>query len=287
MSPVAYEIANTPHVLNAAPSPHRDSRPRTVGRRAGGRNTSRSGTGDRSSSALIFSNDGVSEAFSRTITPKTTSTMLIKNAIRQPYDSKAAPGSAICRNANTPVPKRQSERQPDLGHAAGEAASVRRAVLDGQQYGAGPLAAERESLRNPKQQQQHRGEHADLRGGGQQPHQSRGAAHQKHRQCQGLLTADAISDVAEYEPADGPDDEPDGERREGQQRPHERTLVREERVVEDEACSGGVEEEVVPLDGGADEAGQQGGANRRIESTSVLSGFASDCLDFARRQFGG
>ena len=71
--------------------------------------------------------------------------------MRQPYDSKAASGKAICRNANTPVPKASPSARPDLGHAAGEAASVRRAVLDGQQYGAGPLAAERESLRNPKQ----------------------------------------------------------------------------------------------------------------------------------------
>ena len=88
---------------------------------------------------------------------------------------------------------------------------------------------------------------------------------------QGLLSAYPVTDMAEHEAADRPDDESDGKCRERQQRAGKRTLIREERMVEDEACRGRVQEEVVPLDGGSDEAGQQGGANPRIGS--VIDGW--------------
>ncbi|BCI55593.1 hypothetical protein NIIDNTM18_48710 [Mycolicibacterium litorale] len=81
---VAYEIANTPQVLKAAPSPQRDSIPSTVVFSTGGRKISLTGTADRSSSARTFSNAGVSAALRRTTTPKITSTTLTRNAIRHP-----------------------------------------------------------------------------------------------------------------------------------------------------------------------------------------------------------
>ena len=55
-------------------------------------------------------------------------------------------------------------------------------------------------------------------------------------------------------PADRPHDKPDRERRERQQRADQRTGVGEEHLVEHQAGRGGVEEEVVPLDGGAQQA---------------------------------
>ena len=58
--------------------------PSTVDLSTGGRNTSRTGTAARSPLSRTFSKDGVSLAFTRTITPKTTSTMLSRNAMRQP-----------------------------------------------------------------------------------------------------------------------------------------------------------------------------------------------------------
>ena len=270
--PVAYEIANTPQVLNAAPSPHRDSRPRTVGRRRGGRNTSRSGTADRSSSALIFSNDGVSAAFSRTITPKTTSTMLIKNAMRQPYDSNAASGSTICRNANTPVPNASPSASPTWGTLP--ASPRRRGGLCSTASSMAP--AHSPPSANPctiRSNSSSTGASTPICAAvGSSPISAVAPPIRNIVSARVFLRPMRSPTWPKTNPPIGPDDEPDGERRERQQRPHERTLVREERVVEDEAGRRRVEEEVVPLDGGADEAGQQGRANRRIES-GLSSGF--------------
>src|SRR4029079_6496511 len=88
---------------------------------------------------------------------------------------------------------------------------------------------------------------------------------------EGLLSAYPVTDMAEHEAADRPDDESDGECCDRTQHSDQRTLIREERMVEDEACRGRVQEEVVPLDGGSDEAGRHGGWNTPIGS--VIDGW--------------
>ena len=208
--------------------------------------------------------------------------------MRHPYDSNAARAARVaavrtrqCRarvRAPGPPAARCLRSRVDAAGCA-----RRRAVLDGEQNRARPFAAECESLHDPQQQQQQGCEYADLRGGGQQPHQSGGTAHQEHRQRERLLPADAITDMAEDEAADGPDDEADGEGGERQQRSHQRALIGEEGVVEDQAGRGRVQEEVVPLDGGADEAGQQCRADRRIES-GVTGPFDLMRGEFGRRR---
>jgi hypothetical protein len=157
-----------------------------------------------------------------------------------------------------------------------ETALLRSAVLHREQHRTGPLAAQGEALHDAQQQQQDRGDDADLCGGRQQTHQGGGPAHQEHRQRQGALAADAVTDVAEDESADRAHQEADGEGGEGQHGAHEGALIGEERGVEDQTGRGGVEEEVVPLDGGAHQAGPQCRAHLRAGFVGLFSGLGID-----------
>ena len=75
------------------------------------------------------------------------------------------------------------------------------------------------------------------------------------RQHEHRLAADLVAVVADDDAADRPRDEPDGVGAEGGQRAHQRVEGGEEQAVEDQRRRRAVEEEVVPLDRGADEAG--------------------------------
>ena len=61
--------------------------------------------------------------------------------------------------------QRESQCQTDLGDAAEDAAPLRGTVFDGEEHGARPFTAQRESLQDAEQEQQHRRDHPDLRGG--------------------------------------------------------------------------------------------------------------------------
>ena len=199
-------------------------------------------------------NAGVSSTRNRTTMPITTSTRLSRNPIRQPYDRNCAGPNTTCSSAKMPVPRARPKAKPICGIAPIAAAPVLGAVFDGQQHRAAPLAAERKALQHPQQQQQHRCPRPDLRGGRQYPDQCRRDAHDEHGQRQAALTADPVADVTEHQTADGPHDKPDGERRERQQRADQGTGVGKEHLVEHQPGRGGVEEEVVPLDCGAQQA---------------------------------
>src|SRR5262249_21775426 len=77
-------------------------------------------------------------------------------------------------------------------------------------------------------------------------------AHAQQRRDQRALAADAVAVVAEDGGADRAPDEPDEVGAERRQRRGHRVLVGEVQLAEHEAGGGAVEEEVVPLDGGAD-----------------------------------
>ncbi|WP_206700129.1 hypothetical protein [Actinomadura sp. RB99] len=68
------------------------------------------------------------------------------------------------------------------------------------------------------------------------------------------LRPPAVAEVPEQHAADRPRHEADHERRERQQRADRGGEVREELLVEHQRGRGAVDEEVVPLDGGAGEA---------------------------------
>src|SRR6476620_11214739 len=269
--PVAYEMANTPHVLNAAPSPQRDSRPNNRGpqRRRTEYLTQRNGR------TIVLGAD-LLERWCLGRLQSHDDTETDQHDADEERDASAVSlegvvGQGDLQQCEYACAQSQSERQAYLRHAARQTPPMRWAVLYRQQNGACPFAAECKALHDPEQQQQRRGEHTDLRGGGQQSHQRRCSAHQEHGQREGLLSAYPVTDMAEHEAADRPDDESDGECCERQQSAGQRTLIRAERMVEDEAWRSRVQEEVLPLDGGSDEAGQQGGANPRIGS--VIEGW--------------
>ena len=102
-----------------------------------------------------------------------------------------------------------------------------------------------------------------------------------------LLAADPVTEVTEDHAAERPGDEPDGVGAERQQRRVDRVGVREEQRAEDQRRGRAVEEEVVPLDGGADQAGEDdlddvGAARCRGRSPEVTGSWCVDmcCLPF-------
>ena len=136
-----------------------------------------------------------------------------------------------------------------------EAAVLRVAVLRDDEDRAAPLATEREALDAAQHRQQHRRQHADRGVGGQQPDRERRDAHHQQRDDQQLLAAQLVAEVPEDQAAERPGDEADPVRRERQERRLQRVgRVGEEHVREDGRGRDAVQEEVVPLDGGADEA---------------------------------
>lgn len=119
-----------------------------------------------------------------------------------------------------------------------------------------PFAAEREALRQSQQHQQHRSEGAD---GGicrQQADQYGGDAHDQDGDDHHRFSANPVPEVTEDDGSDRTGDEAGGEGREGQQGSDGRVEAGEEVMVEHEHGCGAVDEEVVPLDGCADQARQ-------------------------------
>ena len=141
-------------------------------------------------------------------------------------------------------------------------------VLDGHQRRTTPLAADAEALSEAQHDEQNRCPDADRGVAGQQAHQQRCRAHEQERVDQHRLAADLVAVVGEDGAAEGPRDEPDGERSESGERPGHRIEGREEDLIEDQGRGGAEDEEVVPLDRRSDEAGE-GHLARRAEGRST------------------
>jgi hypothetical protein len=129
-------------------------------------------------------------------------------------------------------------------------------VLGGHQHGAAPLAADGEALGQPADQQQDRRHDADRRVRREQADREGRDPHHHQRDDQHLLAADAVAEVPEDDAAERACREADRVGTEREQGRVDRIGVGEEQRAEDERGRGAVEEEVVPLDGGADEAGE-------------------------------
>ena len=193
---------------------------------------------------------------SRIHAPMASSTTLTRKHARQPHGRNASSGSWLAI-AKAPRGEEQPAGHADVGEAAEEAPALGRRELDGQQHGAAVLAAHADALQHPQHHEQDRRPDADLVVRRQQADRGRADAHDHQGPDQHRLAADPVPEVAEDEPADRAGEEADGEgaeRRELRGRPVEAV---EEELVEDEAGGGAVEEEVVPLDGGADRGGER------------------------------
>jgi len=136
-------------------------------------------------------------------------------------------------------------------------------VLHRHQHRAAPFATDAQPLHEAQGHEQHRGEHAGLLVGGQQADAERGHAHQHERRHEHGLAAQLVAEVPEDDAAQRPREEADRVGGKGRHRACQRVHVREEQLVEHQRRRRAVEEEVIPLDGGADETGQHHAAHRR------------------------
>jgi hypothetical protein len=124
-----------------------------------------------------------------------------------------------------------------------------------EKHGATPFAADGEALDEAEKDERDRGPNADLRVGREEADEGGGKAHQDEAQHQEALPADAIAEMAEDDAADRPRHEAQRIGGEGEEGAGQRLVLREEELVEHERGGRAVEEEIIPFDGGADEAG--------------------------------
>jgi hypothetical protein len=118
----------------------------------------------------------------------------------------------------------QSQRHAGLGPAGIEAALTTVAVFQRQQDRSAPFTADAHTLENAQEYQDQGRGHADLIVGGQYSNQERAHTHEKECGHQSRFAPDAISQVAEERPSNGPGDEPERKRPEGEEPPEERIV---------------------------------------------------------------
>ncbi len=164
----------------------------------------------------------------------------------------------------------QPGRHADLRPAAVETALVGRRMLDGHQHRAAPLAAHAESLHEPKQDQEDGRPRADGLVGRQQAYERGGDAHDHQREHQHRLAAHLVAVMADHDAADRARHEADGIGAERGHRARQRVEVREEEFVEHERGGRVVEEEVVPLDRRADQAGKRDESDRALVAAQLV-----------------
>ena len=150
------------------------------------------------------------------------------------------------------IGEHQSERRAHLRKAGDEAAALRRGPLSRHQHRAAPLAADGEPLQRAAERQQHGAPDADRVVGRHQPDGHGRDAHHHHRRDEQRLASDAIAEVAEQSGAERARDEADEKRGERQHRPRRRDRRWKEQPRKHQRRGGAVQEEVVPLDRGAD-----------------------------------
>ena len=157
----------------------------------------------------------------------------------------------------------------DLRERAEEAAARGGRVLDGHQRRAAPFATGREALQDAEQDQQDRSGDADRGVGRQEADECGGQAHQDEREHQHLLAAEPVAEIAGDDRAERTEQERDADRREREHLGEPGVRLghggEEERREHQAGCLG-VDEEVVPLDGGTDE--------RAGEDLAFLTGHA-------------
>jgi hypothetical protein len=169
----------------------------------------------------------------------------------------------------------------DLRPGAVEAAALGRRVLDGHERAAGPLAADREALDRAQQDEQDRREQPDVVVRRQQADRHGRRPHEEQRDDQHRLAPDAVAEVTEERAAERAEQEADAEGGERGERADGRVGVGEEQVAEDERGGSAVEEEVVPLDGGADEGREGHALHRAGRALSLASQSCFESFDVA------
>jgi hypothetical protein len=148
-----------------------------------------------------------------------------------------------------------------LREAAEEAAPLAAGVLRGHEHRAAPLAADRHALHEAQQDHQNRRPRSYGRIAGHQPHRKSGQAHHRQREHERGLPPAPVADVAEDQAADRPRHEPDRERGERGEGARQLGEGGEEQPAEYQRRRRPENEEVVPLDGSTDHAGERDSPN--------------------------
>ena len=185
-----------------------------------------------------------------------TRTALSRNGIRQPQARNASSGQQG-DDGQHDGGEHGAGGRAHVGEAGGEAALVLVGVLQRHQRGTAPFPADGEALDQAQHDQQDGGENADGGVGRKQPDGEARRAHEGHGQHEHGLAADPVAEVTEDHPTQRADDVADGEGAERGDRRDHRSQVGEEQLPEHQRRGGAVEEEVVELDGAAQEAGEQ------------------------------
>ncbi|MCP9980537.1 hypothetical protein LUX32_25200 [Actinomadura madurae] len=128
-------------------------------------------------------------------------------------------------------------------------------MLKGEQSRTAPFTADGESLGEADQDEHDRGGDADRGIGRQQPDEGGADAHDEEGQHEHALASHPVPEVADERAADRSGDEADGEGRQRGEVAGQGRGAGEELRGEDERRREGVDEEVVPLDGRADQPG--------------------------------
>ena len=159
------------------------------------------------------------------------------------------------------VGQQQPHGHAGLHPACLKAAPAGLAMLHRHQHCAAPLAAHAEALEEPQQHEQDGSCDADLAIGGQQPDAKGGHAHDHEGGHQHGLAPQLVAIMAEHDASQRPGDEAHrigGKRR---RRTRHRVEIGKEQLVEHQCRRRAVQEEIVPFDGGADEAGENHAAD--------------------------
>lgn len=164
-------------------------------------------------------------------------------------------GGDLAHHGHRAGGEQQTERHPDLRARPVESPLVGGSVLDGHQRRTAPLAARGDALQDTQEQQQDRRDHPRRLVGGQHADQRGGDAHQHQRRHEHHATPVPVADVAGDEGAQRSEQEADADREERGDRGAGGAETLEEQLRQHERGRRGVDEEVVPLDGGADHGG--------------------------------
>ena len=186
-----------------------------------------------------------------------TSTAESRNGIRQPHASKSSSLWTAASTNSSAVREQVAQRHAGLRPRDQKPRRAGVAVLGDDQHRAAPLAADARSPGPARQTSSRIGRRDADRGVRRQQADREGREPIiSRRDDEHLLAADPVTEVAEDHAAERPRHEPEGVGAERQQRAGRPGRVGEEQRAEDEGGRRPVEEEVVPLDGGADQAGE-------------------------------
>ncbi len=160
--------------------------------------------------------------------------------------------------------EQESDRRAELHEPGPQAAPARVGVLGDHQCRPSPFAADRDTLHDSQRHEKDGRQHADLLVGGQDADREAGDAHHHHRDDQHRLASEPVAEVPEHQATERSREVTGGERPERGDRRDRRVRRREEQVAEDQGGHGAVEQEVVVLDGGTEQARQRDPPQLRV-----------------------